>query len=53
MPRVARTVAKGYPHHITQRGNYRQVVFDADADYLQYLKYGLNNRIIGTAPILY
>jgi putative transposase len=50
MPRVARTVAKGYPHHITQRGNYRQVVFEAEADYLQYLewlkqygnKYGLD-----------
>lgn len=24
MPRVARITAAGYPHHITQRDNYRQ-----------------------------
>ena len=28
MPRIARAVAVGYPHHITQRGNYRQAVFE-------------------------
>ncbi len=37
MPRIARAVAKGYPHHITQRGNYRQTVFENDEDYQQYL----------------
>ena len=37
MPRIARAVAKGYPHHITQRGNYRQTVFENDDDYHQYL----------------
>jgi putative transposase len=37
MPRIARIVAEGHPHHITQRGNYRQIVFQNDADYLQYL----------------
>jgi len=37
MPRIARIVAVGYPHHITQRGNYRQRVFQNDVDYLQYL----------------
>jgi putative transposase len=37
MPRVARTVAVGYPHHITQRGNYRQTVFEKDEDYFQYI----------------
>jgi putative transposase len=37
MPRIARIVAEGYPHHITQRGNYRQRIFQNDADYLQYL----------------
>ncbi|MEZ5362941.1 MAG: hypothetical protein R2748_11505 [Bryobacterales bacterium] len=26
MPRMARVVAKGVPHHITQRGNNRQDV---------------------------
>jgi putative transposase len=37
MPRIARAVAVGHPHHITQRGNYRQVVFEEDADYNLYL----------------
>lgn len=37
MPRIARAVAVGYPHHITQRGNYRQAVFEINEDYLQYL----------------
>ena len=39
MPRIARAVAVGYPHHITQRGNYRQTVFEKDVDYLQYLEW--------------
>jgi len=39
MPRIARAVAVGFPHHITQRGNYRQRVFEKDADYLQYLEW--------------
>jgi len=26
MPRIARAIAVGCPHHITQRGNYRQTV---------------------------
>ena len=39
MPRVARTVAKGYPHHVTQRGNYRQAIFETDEDFIQYLKW--------------
>lgn len=37
MPRIARAVATGYPHHITQRGNYQQHVFEAEEDYIQYL----------------
>ena len=49
MPRIARVVAKGLPHHITQRGNYQQVVFLNPDDRRQYLawigeysvKYGL------------
>ena len=24
-------------HHITERGNYRQLILRTDADYLQYL----------------
>lgn len=39
MPRIARAVAVGIPHHITQRGNYRQIVFETDDDYRQYLEW--------------
>jgi putative transposase len=34
---MARVVAVGAPHHITQRGNGRQSVFDTDQDRLLYL----------------
>lgn len=37
MPRVARIVVPGYPHHVTQRGNRRQRTFFDAADYLFYL----------------
>ncbi|HEY6007167.1 MAG TPA: transposase [Geobacteraceae bacterium] len=37
MPRIARIVAQGIPHHVTQRGNRRQVVFFREDDYLFYL----------------
>ncbi len=39
MPRIARVVAVGLPHHITQRGNYRQDVFVDDNDRTQYLSW--------------
>jgi putative transposase len=39
MPRIARAVAVGHPHHITQRGNYRQPVFSGDEDYRRYLEW--------------
>lgn len=41
MPRIARIVVPGLPHHITQRGNNRQDVFFVDDDrrvYLELLK---------------
>lgn len=41
MPRIARLCAGGYPHHITQRGNNKGVVFFDDKDrqfYLDVLK---------------
>lgn len=38
MARIARVVAPGCPHHITQRGNRRQQVFFGDDDYLVYLE---------------
>ena len=38
MPRIARIIAAGYPHHITQRGNNRAKVFFDDEDRQTYLK---------------
>ncbi|MBU4372556.1 MAG: transposase [Proteobacteria bacterium] len=39
MPRRSRTIAVGYPHHVTQRGNDRRVVFIEEDDYSQYRKW--------------
>lgn len=39
MPRLARVVGIGLPHHITQRGNYRQSVFNSDDDRSRYLRW--------------
>jgi len=36
MARLARVVAPGIPHHVTQRGNRRQQVFFSDDDYATY-----------------
>ena len=36
MARLARVVAAGVPHHVTQRGNRRQQVFFGDDDYALY-----------------
>jgi putative transposase len=33
MARLARVVAPGYPHHITQRGNRRQPTFFEDTEW--------------------
>src|ERR1700684_3103192 len=38
MARMARVVAPGVPHHVTQRGNRRQKVFFCDDDYEAYRK---------------
>ncbi|HUS91963.1 MAG TPA: transposase [Phycisphaerae bacterium] len=38
MARLARVVAPGYPHHVTQRGNRRQQTFFCDDDYAAYLE---------------
>lgn len=38
MPRAARIVYPGVPHHITQRGNRRQPVFFSDDDKALYLR---------------
>jgi len=37
MTRLARVVAPGVPHHVTQRGNRRQATFFEDGDYAAYL----------------
>jgi putative transposase len=36
MPRLARIVVPGLPHHVTQRGNRRQKIFFEDGDYRLY-----------------
>jgi putative transposase len=36
MPRVARVVGSGYPHHVVQRGNNREKVFLDREDYEKY-----------------
>lgn len=38
MSRMARIVAPGVPHHVTQRGNRKADVFECDADYEAYLR---------------
>lgn len=47
--RVARIVVPDMPHHITQRGNYKQCVFDNDCDRKKYLswveKYSKQNNL--------
>ncbi len=39
MPREARVVCANYPYHVTQRGNYRQVVFEDEEDKAVYLRF--------------
>jgi putative transposase len=38
MPRIARIVIPGCPHHVTQRGNHRQRVFFAESDHDLYFE---------------
>ena len=38
MARLARVVAVGVPHHVTQRGNDRQTVFETDLDRVRYIE---------------
>jgi len=38
MPRQARIVFAGFPHHVTQRGNHRQLVFFGAEDARAYLR---------------
>jgi putative transposase len=38
MPRIARIVVAGYPHHIVQRGNRRVDGFFSDEDRFAYIE---------------
>jgi putative transposase len=38
MARLPRFVIPGQPQHVIQRGNNREVLFDAEADYRFYLE---------------
>ena len=37
MARIARIVAPGFPHHVTQRGSRRQQTFFTQSDYRYYI----------------
>jgi len=39
MPRQARIIIPNAPHHVTQRSNYRQRVFDCARHYKQYCEW--------------
>ena len=38
MPRIARVVVAGAPHHVTQRGNRREDIFFGDDDRQRFLQ---------------
>jgi len=40
MARIARVIASGIPHHVTQRGNRRMETFFHNEDYEEYLSDG-------------
>jgi len=48
MPRIARAVASGFPHHVVQRGNSREEVFNDDEDRRRYMallnKYSMKRK---------
>lgn len=52
MPRMARVVVPGYPHHVTQRGNRRQAVFLADDDWSIYLSLIRGACVTGETSVL-
>lgn len=52
MPRQARVVIPGLPHHVTQRGNRRQRTFFAAADYCAYIDFVSHAREVAEADIL-
>jgi putative transposase len=54
MPRLARVVATGLPHHVPQRGNRRQPVFFGPDDYEVYKELpaeGCQDADVASGPI--
>jgi putative transposase len=51
MPRTARIVVPGHPHHITQRGARRQRTFFTESDYTTYLDLLWQNKSRAQADI--
>jgi REP element-mobilizing transposase RayT len=50
MARLARVLVVDVPHHVTQRGNARQVILENDADRLTYLEWLREySRLYGSA----
>lgn len=52
MARVPRIIVPGVPHHVTQRGNRRQLTFFDDKDYRVYLKFLRSNSAVFDFKIL-
>jgi len=52
MPRLGRTVAPGYPHHVVQRGNNRENVFFEKEDRTKYLSLLNKYAFKWNAPIM-
>jgi putative transposase len=50
MPRIARIVGRGYPHHVVQRGNNREKVFLDKEDYPKYLHLLLRPLVDNALP---
>jgi putative transposase len=52
MPRIGRAVARGYPHHVIQRGNNRENVFFEKEDRTKHLSLLNKYAFKWTAPIM-
>lgn len=52
MPRIARAVGAGYPHHLIQRGNNREKIFHDKNDRKQYLSLLKKYSVKWNSPVL-
>jgi putative transposase len=52
MPRMARAIAPGFPHHVVQRGNNREEVFFNDEDRAVYLFLLKRYSDLWTTPVI-